>query len=152
MYPPQPYVQRDTSNQKAIWTHQFTSLTSPDPGHTWSILININKYQQRISPQRTPNLLNKHFHKFSTPQKTKHGPSGIKRQGNQKSGRLEHNLHYNQQKLHDRQHSNCTVCTTSIGCSSITPRHRNFYLNITQYPELEWKERIIIRNFVHQIW
>ena len=46
---------------------------------------------------------------------------------------------------------NCTVCITSIGCSSITPRHRNFYLNITQYPELKWKERIIIRNFVHQI-
>ncbi len=45
---------------------------------------------------------------------------------------------------------NCTMCTTSIGCSSITPRHRNFYLNTTQYPGLKWKERIIIRNFVHQ--
>ena len=43
------------------------------------------------------------------------------------------------------------MCTKSVGCSSITPGHQDFYLNITQYPELEWRERIIIRNFVHQI-
>ena len=58
MYPPQPYVRWDTSNKKPIWTHQITRLTSPDSGHTWSILINIRKHQQRLFPQQTPNLSN----------------------------------------------------------------------------------------------
>ena len=40
-----PYVRRDNSNQKPIWTHQLRRLKSPDSGHTWSILINIRKHR-----------------------------------------------------------------------------------------------------------
>jgi hypothetical protein len=127
------------------------TFDKPRPG-THMINFDQQKYQQRISPQRTPNPLNKHF---SQVQYTTENETQTK--WNQEARKSKNQGDYNTTfTITNRNYTtgsiqNCSVCTKSIGCSSITPRHRNFYLNITQYPELKWKERIIIRNFVHQI-